>query len=348
MAPTAKKPSDIDIGIERKWYPRAEAILPKAERRETIISLLPSATEILFALGVGGEVVGTTHECEPLSEGRVVCTANLLPPNLTAAEIDDAVCASLASDLHTIYRLDTDAVRNLNPSVIVTQALCAVCAVPEDAVRDVACTLPALCRVATADPHTLYELFEVIENVAKVVRRPEMGRRLVWNLKDRLAEVRKLCSHVKEEDKRRVMVLEWPDPPYAPGHWVPDMIDVAGGICCLGESGQKSKRITWKEFTEAKADVIIAGFCGYDLKQNEEECDKVKTKEWLDIIDKCNTNEIEIYASNATAYYSRPGPRLIDGTELLAHILHRTPEYKPKEAGCISIRKDGKWVDLAL
>lgn len=335
----------ITITMQRVWVPRAEAIIPQAERRETIISLLPSATEILFALGVGGEVVGTTHECEPLSHGRVVCTANLLPPCLTAAEIDAAVVKSLASDAHTIYRLDVGAVRKLEPTVIVTQALCAVCAVPEDTVRDVACTLPALCRVATADPHTLQQLFEVIQHIAKVVRRPEMGKRLVWNLKDRLSEVRKACADVKQEDKRRVMVLEWPDPPYAPGHWVPDQIDAAGGVCCLGESGQKSKRITWKEFTDAKADVIIAGFCGYDLKQNEEECDKVTTKEWLDIMEDSN---VEIYASNATAFFSRPGPRLIDGTELMAHILHRTPQYKPREVGSISVRKDGKWVDLAL
>lgn len=186
--------------------------------KQRIISLLPSATEILFALGAGEEIVGTTHECPDFASGRVKCTANMLPPGMSAAEIDAAVTASLSADPHTIYRLDIDAVRRLKPTVIVTQSLCAVCAVPESAVQAVACTLPFLCKVVSADPHNLLELFESIAKISRAVGREKEGEIVVKRLKERLNEVRNVVHMLP---KKRVMVLEWPDPPYAPGHWVP-------------------------------------------------------------------------------------------------------------------------------
>ena len=189
------------------------------ENKEVIISLLPSATEILFALGAGNDVVGVTHECpEQMSVGRVACTANHLPAGLSASEIDAAVTRSFQSDPHTIYRLDVDAVRSLHPTTIVTQRLCAVCAVPEDVVRAVACTFPQKCNVVSADPHELPDLFDSIQSIARRIGRAQQAEVLVKQLKERLATVEKAVAGLH---RPRVMVLEWPDPPYAPGHWVP-------------------------------------------------------------------------------------------------------------------------------
>lgn len=197
---------------------RAARCAAMAEMKEVIISLLPSATEILFALGAGSEVVGTTHECPAMAAGRTQCTANLLPKGLSAREIDEAVTRSLVEDPHTIYRLDVDAVRNLNPTTIVTQRLCAVCAVPESTVQTVACSLPRKCKVVSADPHTLRELFDSITTIAKSIGREGDAKTLLERLQSRLSLVER---SVRGLAKQRVMVLEWPDPPYAPGHWVP-------------------------------------------------------------------------------------------------------------------------------
>lgn len=185
---------------------------------QRIVSLLPSATEILVAVGAGPDIVGTTHECPPLPNSPAACTANMLPPGLSASEIDAAVTHSLAADPHTIYRLDVGLVQSLAPTVVVTQALCAVCAVPEDAVRAVACTMPGQCEVVAADTHTLAGLFGVIEKVARAVGRTSEAKALNVRLAARLDAVREAT---KSRKRRRVMVLEWPDPPFAPGHWVP-------------------------------------------------------------------------------------------------------------------------------
>lgn len=306
-----------------------------------IISLLPSATEIVFALGAGHLVVGVTHECDFPSEAthRKHCTANLLPPNLSAKEIDDAVARTLTDDPHSIYRLDTETVRQLKPTVIVTQSLCAVCAVPETAVQNLTCTLPYACSVVSSDPHTLEELFDSIHHIGKTIGFGDSATKLVDSLKLRLSCVRKA---VPSSPRPKVVVLEWPDPPYAPGHWVPDMIDAAGGTCAVGEKGQKSRRVTWESLHDIRADIIVNAFCGYDLAQNERECDKLNGHpDWIKF-----TSSARVYASNASAYFSRPGNRLIDGTELLAFVIHGLDQYKPRP-GCASMRGNDGWTDLA-
>lgn len=162
---------------------------------------------------------------------------------------------------------------------------------------------------------------------------------LVESLKYRLGEVRR---SVPLSSRPRVVVLEWPDPPYAPGHWVPDMIEAAGGRCVLGARGEKSTRVTWEHLLGLKVDIIVAAYCGYHLADNERECDKlVGNSEWTKF-----TSAAKLYASDASSYFSRPGNRLIDGTELLAHIIHGVAKYKP-EAGCASIRGSDGWFDLA-
>ena len=186
--------------------------------KQVIVSLLPSATEILFALGAESEVVGTTHECPPEAAGRVQCTANMLAPGLSALEIDEAVSKALQDDPHTIYKLNVDLVRQLNPTTVVTQNLCPVCAVPEKLVNDAVCTLPRKCKVVAADPHTLTDLFASIEKIASSIGRVKQGKALNASLEGRLRAVE---QEVRNLEKPTVAVLEWPDPPFAPGHWVP-------------------------------------------------------------------------------------------------------------------------------
>lgn len=307
-----------------------------------IVSLLPSATEIIFALGAGDQVVGVTHECDfpPGATEKEHCTRSLLPPGLNSAEIDEAVCKSLASDAHTIYLLDTDTVRKLQPTVIVTQSLCAVCAVPEKSVRDLTCSLPYSCLVVASDPHTLNELFESICYIGKAIGMVDSAQKLVLILKERLNKVRAAVSSLPR--RRRVLILEWPEPPYAPGHWVPDMVEAAGGICVLGAKGQKSRKVTWESLHDSNADIVICAFCGYDLAQNERECDKLGTNvKWVKL-----TSNAKVFSSNASAYFSRPGNRLIDGTELLAFIIHGLAQFKPP-GGCASLLTRRGWKDLA-
>lgn len=306
-----------------------------------IVSLLPSTTEIIFALGAGDQVVGVTHECDfpPEAMEKKHCTRNLLLPDLNSAEIDEAVCKSLASDAHTIYLLDTEIVRNLQPTVIVTQSLCPVCAVPEKAVRDFTCSLPYSCPVVACDPHTLDELFGAICHIGKAIKMADPAEKLVIGLKERLNKVR---AGVSSLPRRRVLILEWPEPPYAPGHWVPDMIEAAGGICVLGEKGQKSRRVTWESLCNLNMDIVISAFCGYDLAQNERECDKLETSaNWIKL-----TSKVKVFSSNASAYFSRPGNRLLDGTEILAFIIHGLPQFKPPPR-CASLHTTHGWVDLA-
>lgn len=309
--------------------------------RHRIISLLPSTTEIIFALGAGDQVVGVTHECDfpPEAAQRKHCTRNLLPPGLSAAEIDEAVCKSLASDVHSIYLLDTDVIRNLQPTVIVTQSLCAVCAVPENAVRDLTCTLPHSCSVVASDPHTVDELFVSICDIGKAIGVVDHAERFVRGLRERLNKIREAVSSGR---RPRVLVLEWPEPPYAPGHWMPDMIEAAGGTCVLGERGQKSKRVSWESLHDKRVDIVMCAFCGYDLAENERECDKLKSNmDWVKLTSKTN-----VFCSDASAYFSRPGHRLVDGIEILAFIMHGISEFKPEE-GCASMRTEYGWRDLS-
>lgn len=312
-----------------------------------IISLLPSATEILFAIGAGSEVVGTTHECDfpPQSEKLPSCTSNLLPPNLSAAEIDTAVKNTMTSDPHSIYALNEDTIRKLQPTVIVTQSLCAVCAVPQSKVEKFACTLSKHCQVVAADPHTLPELFGCMLTIGRSIGHGLQAKAAVALLQNRLDALRDASAKTrgKANSVPKAVVLEWPDPPYAPGHWVPDQIEAAGGICVVGTSGQPSYRISWDDLRDSHPSVIICAFCGYDLKENERQVDLMADRaEWTAFV-----KGRDVYATNASAYFSRPGNRLIDGAELLAFIFYRCQQYRP-HAGSASLLIDEGWQDLSL
>ncbi|WP_018157272.1 ABC transporter substrate-binding protein [Demetria terragena] len=279
-----------------------------------VVSLLPSATEILHAVGAADQVVGVTFECDSPSSARrdatVVSTSNL-PTGLTPAEIDRAVRTRIAAG-EDLYRLDRAALSDLDADLVVTQDLCAVCAVDVSEVRDALDFLQCRADVLTTDPHTLDEVWASIEAIGEAVSQQEAAAALARSLRERMTRVGKL---VAGRDAVRCLVLEWSDPPFAPGHWVPEMVSVAGGHSVLGEAGVKSRATSWRSVAAANPDVIVVAPCGYALPESTHIAQDLLLTNNLP--DRC-----EVWAVDANASFARPGPRLADGVEALARIMH--------------------------
>jgi iron complex transport system substrate-binding protein len=287
-----------------------------------IVSLVPHATELLFALGAGPEVVGVTHECDYPSAASTLrrVTRDVLPGGLSAAEIDAAV-RERTLDGEAIYELDREALATLEPELIVTQALCPVCAVSYEEVADLARELPSAPRVIALDPHTLWETLGDVRTLAQATGRREQGVELVRVLARRIDRV-KLA--VRAQPRPRVAALEWLEPVYVAGHWTPQLIELAGGEDVLGLPGEPSQTASWEQLTAAAPEVVVVMPCGYDAPRAHAE-----GLSYARELVGCNAGRI--VAVNASAYFSRPGPRLIDGLELLAHVLH--PEQVPSAPG---------------
>ncbi len=284
-----------------------------------IVSLVPSATEMLFALGLGPELVGVTHECdfppEALELPRV--TRDVLPPGLSAAEIDAAVKErTLAGE--SIYDLDTEALHELGPDLIVTQALCSVCAVSYDDVRAIAEEIDTQPLVISLDPRTVGEVLGDARTLAQATDRREAAVELVQEASARIDRIRIATRNVR---RPRVVALEWLDPPFAAGHWTPQLISFAGGEDMLGFAGESSEEHTWAEVAAAQPDVVVVMPCGYDAEIAHREAEMHRDE-------LAALGAGEVVAVDASAYFSRPGPRIVDGLELLAHILH--PELFPE------------------
>jgi iron complex transport system substrate-binding protein len=278
-----------------------------------IISLVPHATELLFALGLGAEVVAVTHECDYPAEAlecRKV-TRDVLPCGLSAGEIDAAV-RERTLEGQAIYELDREALEQLKPDLIVTQALCPVCAVSYEEVEAIAKTLSSRPQVIALDPNTLGETLGDVRTVAEATGRREQGIELVQNAAARIDLV-KLA--VRTQPRPRVAALEWLDPVYVAGHWTPQMIELAGGQDVLGLPGEHSEVVSWEAVAAAEPEVVVVMPCGYDAPRAHEEA--LAHGHELAAL-----NATRIVAVNASAYFSRPGPRLTDGIELLGHILH--------------------------
>ena len=278
-----------------------------------IVSLVPHATELLFALGAGDEVVAVTHECdhppEALALARV--TRDVLPGGLSAGEIDAAVRERTLQG-EAIYELDRDALAALAPDLIVTQALCPVCAVSYDEVAALARELPSHPQVIALDPKTLGETLGDVRTLAEATDRRDRGIELVGEAAGRIDRV-KLA--VRAQPRVRVAALEWLDPVYAAGHWTPQMIELAGGEDVLGLPGEPSQVVSWEHVAAARAQVVVVMPCGYDAARARQEATTFARQ-------LAGLRAQRIVAVDASAYFSRPGPRLIDGLELLAQILH--------------------------
>jgi iron complex transport system substrate-binding protein len=294
-----------------------------------IVSLVPHATELLFALGLGDQVVGVTHECDYPEDARdrVQVTRDVLAPGLTPGEIDAAVRARTAAG-ESIYELDDELVRELEPDLIVTQALCHVCAVAVDEVRALAQTLPGPPRVISLDPTTYGETVGDVRTIAQATNAKDAALDLIARTARR-ADVVRLA--VRGAPRPRVAALEWLDPAFVAGHWTPQLVEMAGGEDVLGFSGEPSRQVTWEEVAAAQPEVVIVMPCGYDAARA-----LVEAEDFGERLRALGADQI--VAVNASAYFSRPGPRLIDGLELLAHILHpdRVPQA-PAEALAVEL-----------
>lgn len=292
-----------------------------------IVSLVPHATELLFALGLEEEVIAVTHECDYPARARELprVTRDVLPAappigDRPAAEIDAAVRARTEQG-EAIYELDEDALRALAPELIVTQALCPVCAVSYTDVAKLARKLPSRPRVIALDPHTLGETLGDVRTLAQATDRRAEGVDLVARTAARVDRV-KLA--VRGRPRPRVAALEWLDPVYVAGHWTPQLIELAGGEDVLGMPGEPSRTVSWEELAASAPQVVVAMPCGYDAPRAHAEA--------VAYADRLTALEARrVVAVDASAYFSRPGPRLVDGLELLAHILH--PECVPQASG---------------
>lgn len=284
-----------------------------------IVSLVPHATELLFALGLGPDIVGVTHECDypPAALEVEHVTRDVLPSGLSAPEIDAAVRERTLNG-ETIYELDSEKLVELEPDLIVTQALCPVCAVSYDEVAEIAQTLPSQPQVIPLDPRTLGETLGDIRTLAQATDTRDAGVELVARAAGRIDRV-KLA--VRGTAPARVAALEWLDPVFVAGHWTPQIIALAGGIDVLGMAGEHSETVSWEDLAAAEPQVVVVMPCGYAAERAHEEALAYASE-------LASIGAQRVVAVNASAYFSRPGPRLIDGLELLAHILH--PELLPE------------------
>ena len=294
-----------------------------------IVSLVPHATELLFALGLGEDVVGVTHECDYPELAREIqpVTHDVLPANLSAAEIDAAV-RERSERGESIYELDEELVRELEPDLIVTQALCHVCAVSHDEVQALAATLPGPPRVISLDPRTYGETLADVRTIAQATDCRDAALDLIARTARR-ADIVRLA--VRDVQRPRVAALEWLDPVFVAGHWTPQLIEMAGGEDMLGLAGEPSEQSTWELVAAARPDTVVVMPCGYDAARGvveaEEHAERLRA-----------VGAQRVVAVDASSYFSRPGPRLIDGLELLAHILHpdRVPTA-PAEALAVEL-----------
>ena len=286
-----------------------------------IVSLAPHVTELCFAIGLGDELIAVTHECDfpPAARALPSVTRNRLPEGLNSAQIDAAVREATASG-GSIYELDEGLLRELEPELILTQAVCPVCAVSYDDVATFASELSAPPRVISLDPHTLGETLADVRTVAQATGRRDQALELLARAAGRIDRVRLAVRGVR---RRSVAALEWLDPPFVAGHWTPQLIEYAGGIDVLGFAGEPSQAVDWETVAAAEPDVVIVMPCGYDAPRALEEA-----RTHSDRLAELRASRI--VAVDAAAYFSRPGPRLIDGLELLAHILHprQVPEAR--------------------
>jgi iron complex transport system substrate-binding protein len=285
-----------------------------------IVSLLPSTTEILYALGAGDQVVGVTFECDypPEAREKRIVSTSTLPEGLPPAEIDQLVAKRMAEGVD-LYHLDRGALSDLDADLVITQDLCAVCAVDVTEVHDALAYLGCRAEVLTIDPKDLAEVLESIVVIGAATGTRSRAEALVAELTARLDAVR---ARVAGREPVETLVLEWTDPPFAPGHWVPDMVTVAGGVCVLGKAGQRSYRTGWPEIAAAGPRVVACAPCGFGLEES--------SRLAAEVVDRCPGSPV--WAVDANASFARPGPRLVDGIEALAGILHPEAAGPPSPA----------------
>ena len=290
-----------------------------AETRR-IVSFLPSATEMVCALGLGDRLLGVTHECDypPEVATKPVVVRNVLPiESMSQPEIDVAVTQRLRDGL-SLYRVDEALMREIGPDLIVTQDLCQVCAPSGNEVSQLLKVLPSHPQILWLTPKSLEQIFDNLRELGGATGRLAAAETLIADGRARLAKVEAKARTASS--RPRVFCMEWMDPVYCSGHWVPEMVRIAGGIDQLGREGSNSVRIAWDDVLQWRPEVLIVTPCGFDLEKAADQARMLSAYPgWADLPAVRNGRA---YAVDANSYFARPGPRVIEGTELLAHLLH--------------------------
>jgi iron complex transport system substrate-binding protein len=303
-----------------------------------IVSLLPSATEIVCALGLEENLVGITHECDfPKSvSGKPALTASRIShETMTSSEIDHAVRSQL--DGHgSIYDLDENKLKELNPDLIITQELCDVCAVSYKTVQKAAKMYVADAQVVSLEPNTIEDIFENVKTIGTLTGTKEKAETVVAGLQNRLDKIREQTETI--EKRPRVFMLEWIEPPFAPGHWTPEQVEIAGGACLLGTAGEKSVTTTFEEIAASKPEILVLIPCGYYAEDVLRQLPNTIFPESFAELPAFQTGEI--WTLDASSYFSRPAPRVVDGVEILAKIFHPEIFGAPNDSEAVRVSKD--------
>jgi iron complex transport system substrate-binding protein len=285
-----------------------------------LVSLLPSATEIVYALGLGDDLVGVTFECDepPTARGdKTVVVGGRDTRGMSPGEIDDYVKTQMAAGAD-LYTLHADALAGLAPDLILTQDLCRVCALPAGHVSDALDYLGCRADVLSLDPYTLDEVLDTILTVGARTGVPDRAEKLVVSLRGRLAAI---ASAIAGRPRPRVAVAEWVDPPFTAGHWIPDLVRAAGGEPVAARPGARSVETTWQEFTDAAPEVVLVAPCGFHLDGAAQQARTIAPK----------FPDTPVWAIDANGLVARPGPRLVDGVEAITAILHPSAVPEPPE-----------------
>ena len=295
-----------------------------------IVSLLPSATEIICSLGLEADLVGVTHECDypPSVKALPKVTRTLIPHDASSREIDTMVRAQLQTQ-QALYTLDLPALEALRPDLLITQALCDVCTVAEAEVNAAACSLPGTPRVLNLEPMSLEAVFDTLLLVGEATGTVERAEAVIEGLWSRVRNVSLRTKAISRERRPGVVFLEWIDPPFNGGHWNPRLIEVAGGIDLVGASGQPSRTLLWDEIIAAQPDVVFISCCGFTTERALKDAPILRAQAGWDELPAVRNGRV--YVTDGNAYFSRPGPRLVESLEILAHALH--PEVHPAPRG---------------
>jgi iron complex transport system substrate-binding protein len=299
-----------------------------------IVSLLPSATEIVCELGLADHLVGVTHECDypPRVTRLPKVTRTLIPHDASSREIDTLVRERLKTQ-KALYTLDMPVLERLKPDLLVTQALCDVCAVVEAEVTAAACSLPSKPRVINLEPTSLQDVLETLRAVGRATALTDRAETVVGDLRRRIDEVAARSERLAH--RPRVVLLEWLEPPFSCGHWSPELVRLAGGDEVIGQAGRPSRTLAWEEVVDACPEVLVVACCGFKLERTLLDLPSLASRPgWVDLP---AVRAGRVYVTDGNAYFSRPGPRLVDSLELLAHALH--PDVHPLPPGLPAARR---------
>ena len=297
-----------------------------------IVSLLPSATELVCGLGLRQQLVGVSHECDyPNSViGLPIVTSSRIPEGLDSGSIDHLVTEQLKSD-QALYDLNIDVLTSLRPDLIVTQALCDVCAVSGNDVARAVGSLPNNPEVINLEPNCLTDVLDTVELLAEAADCVKQGQIYLRELRYRISQVNDKSSVINRSDKPRVALLDWLDPIFDGGHWSPEIIELAGGIACFGNKKEPSQRRSWNDLIQARPDIIFIALCGFNVERSMQDVeDFFSSQEFSVLRDQVGS---KIFLVDGNAYFSRPGPRLVDALEIMANavhpLIHKLPSNLP-------------------